>query len=256
MDVIPDWKLAEVAAQWPCIAVPDWAALGDAAVSTLKRYVREGGRLLVAGAANTRHFAGELGVTARGEPSEMPAYIPGEEVFANVSGAWQDVELSGARLLLSRHPTYDATRDARPAACAAAAGQGRAVGFFGPLGSVFSATHAPETRRVVGRLMRELFQPVVELDAPHTVEIALRRREGRMALHLINTTGMQVASNYAAIDFVPPAGPLHIRLRTLRPPANLRHEPAGTPLTGRWRDGVFELPLARLDLYDIITWDA
>ena len=256
VDVIPDWKLDDMAAQWPCIAVPDWAALGGDIVSTLKRYVRQGGRLLVVGAANTRHFAAELGVAASGEPSELAAYIPGEEVFANVSGAWQDVELTGARLLLSRHPTYDATRDARPAACVAAAGQGRAAGFFGPLGSVFSATHAPEIRRVIGRLMRELFQPAVEVDAPHTVEIALRRREGRIALHLINTTAMQVASNYAAIDFVPPVGPLHIRLRTPRPPANLRHEPAGTPLTGRWQNGVFDLPLARLDLYDIITWDA
>ena len=256
VDVIPDWKLAEAAAQWPCIAVPDWAVLGDDVVSTLKHYVRGGGRLLVAGAANARLFAAELGITPVGEPSNLPAYIPGEEVFANVGGLWQDAELSGARLLLPRHPTYDATRGARPAASVAVAGQGKSLGFFGPLGGVFSATHAPETRRVVGRLMRELFQPVVELDAPHTVEIALRRRNARMALHLINTTAMQVASNYAAIDFIPPVGPLHIRLRLPRPPANLRLEPAGTPLTGRWQDGVFNLPLAGLDLYDIITWDA
>ncbi len=38
-------------------------------------------------------------------------------------------------------------------------------------------------------------------------------------------------------------------------PRGVRLEPAGKPLRGSYRDGVFLLELPRLDLYDIVTWE-
>ncbi len=35
VDVIPDWKLAEVAGRYPLVAVPDWANIGDEVKQTL-----------------------------------------------------------------------------------------------------------------------------------------------------------------------------------------------------------------------------
>lgn len=256
VDVIPDWKLAEAAAAYPCLVLPEWTDVGEEVVEVLSRYARNGGRLLVAGAINARLFAGLLGVRTNDEFRDVPAWIPGEEVFANVRGVWADVALNGAEALAFRHPTYDSTRDAQPAATLAPAGKGKVAGFFGPLGSVFAATHAPEVRRLTGRLMARLYErPMVEAEAPHTVELVLRRKDGRMCLHLINTTAMQVASEYAAVDFIPAVGPIKLRLRLSAAPRSVLLEPAGKPLSGSYKDGVFTLSLPRLELYDVVTWD-
>jgi hypothetical protein len=257
VDVIPDWKLAESAASYPCLVLPEWTEVGDHVAAALAEYVRNGGRLLVAGAVNAELFSGVLGVAVSGVASDRPAWIPGEEVFANLRGVWVDVRLMGAEVLLQRYPAFDSTRAGVPAATIARMGQGAVAGFFGPLGSVYSATHAPEVRRLVGRIMSRLYpEPLAEVSAPHTVEVVLRQKAGRGQLHLINTTAMQVAANYAAVDFIPPVGPIHLRLRLAPRPRDVRLDPAGTPLTGRYEDGVFAMSLQSVTLHEVVSWES
>ncbi len=252
-DVIPEWKLAETAAQYPLIVLPDWPNTGAAVRNLLLDYVRRGGKLLVAGAENAALFAEALGVKLKGSPSPQPAYIPGEEVFANVHGLWQEVEPAGAQILATRYPTYDSTRDGRCAATFATLGSGAAVGFYGPLGAIFARTHAAEVRRLVGRLVSRLFTPMATLEGPPTVELVLRRKAGRLLIHLLNATGMQVAGDYIAGDFVPAIGPLRLSVRLPSPPRQARLEPEGRPLTGRWQKGIWTTTIPRLELHEIVT---
>ncbi|MCW5978291.1 MAG: hypothetical protein KIT09_09450 [Bryobacteraceae bacterium] len=256
VDVIPDWKLSEVAGRYACLVVPDWADISAGARDILLSYGRGGGRLLIAGARNAELFKEALQVRLAGTASVQRAWIPGAEVFADVHGLWQDVEPAGAFVLESRYPTYDSARDGKPAATLNAYGSGRIAAIYGPAGAAFAQTHGPETRRLMGRLMGRLYEPAVTLEGPPTVELARRRKGGRTMLHLINTTGMQVADAYSAIDFVPPVGPLRVRIRMDRAPARVEFSPAGASLTGVWRDGVWTGVLDRLDVHGIIWWDA
>jgi hypothetical protein len=253
VDVVPDWKLAEVAAQYPALAVPDWGNLGGDAKEVLSGYVHRGGRLLLAGAANAALFAKELGVIIAGQPSYETAFVAGEEVFSNVGGLWQDVEPGSAETIESRFPTFDTTRDARCAATVSRLGTGRIAAIYGPLGSAFAATHAAATRQFVKRVMDRIFTPMAEVQGPPTVEMALRRKNGKLLVHLGNCAGMQVATDYAASDFVPPVGPLRIRIRTPRKPVRVTLEPQGRPLAGTWTDGVWSGTLDRLDVHAIVA---
>ncbi len=221
VDVIPDWRLAEMGPQYPLLAVPDWANLGGDVKETLAALVNKGGKLLLVGAENAALFAKELGVQLVGQPSDQPAYVTGEEVFGNVRGLWQDVEPGSAEAIESRYPTYDSSRDARCAATLSKYGSGRIAAIYGPLGTVFAQAHATPTRQFIKRVVDRLFQPMAQVDAPATVEIALRRKDGKLLLHLGNCTAMQVAGDYAASDFVPPVGPLRVSLRTGRKPSRV-----------------------------------
>ena len=55
------------------------------------------------------------------------------------------------------------------------------------------------------------FRPLVEVEGPPTLEVALRRKNGRLLVHLLNCTGMQVAGEWAAIDYVPAVGPVKLK---------------------------------------------
>jgi len=255
VDVIPDWKLAEVAGRYPCLVLPDWTNVGEAVRDELLRYLRGGGRLLVIGAENAALFREALGVRLLGEPSDQPAHVAGLEVFANVRGRWVDVEPAGAHVLETRFPTYDSTRDGKVAATLSSYGDGQVAAIYGPAGGVFAVTHAPETRRFLARVLEQLFTPSFRIEGPPTVE-AVRRRKGRLELlHLINATAMQVASDYSAIDFVPPVGPLRLRIRMRQPPARVHFEPGGVAVHGAWSDGVWMGALDRLDVHGVLVWE-
>ncbi len=253
VDIVPEWKLEEIAAQYPLIVVPDWPDVGEAVRDRLREYAMRGGRLLVAGAENAALFQAELGVRLSGKPSEQPAWIPGDEVFANFHGLWQEVEPAGAEAIETRFPTYDGGKDGRCAATRARLGAGEIVGFYGPLGSVFALTHAPAAREVVRRLVRRLFEPMVTVEGPPTVEVVLRRKNGLLLVHLLNATAMQVAADYSAVDFIPPVGPLRIGVKLARSPRSARLEPEGAPLPGRWQDGLWTAEIPRLAIHSIVA---
>ena len=210
VDVIPDWKIDE-AGRYPLVVVPEWPDLSAETARALIGVAEGGASLFVAGAENARLFQAALGVQLMGTARHEPGFISGKEVFANVSGQWQEVQPEAAQVVLTRFPTFDSTKDGKAAATLNSVGKGRILGFYGNAGTVFAKTHAPEVRHVIGGLVSRLFQPKYRISAPPIVEVALRRKNGREYLHLINTTGMQVAADYSVIDFVPPVGPIVIR---------------------------------------------
>jgi hypothetical protein len=253
VDVVPEWKLAEVAARYPLLVLPDWPSSGEGIKRDLTAYVRNGGNLLIAGAENAALFADLLGVRFPKTAARVAAYVPGEEVFGNIEGIWQDVELAGAQSIEQRYPTYDSTRDAQCAATLSTLGSGRIIAAYGPLGRVFAAAHAPGTRQFLERLVRRVYQPMVECEGPPTVEVALRRKEGKLLVHLLNFCGMQVAGDYAVMDFVPSVGPLKLRIRTPRRPAAVTLLPEGRAVNGEWRDGVWTGTVDKLDIHSVVA---
>ena len=251
VDVIPDWKLSRVAAQYPFLVLPDWAEPGDTTIAQLKAYARKGGRLLVAGAANAARFAADAGARVVGEPSEQPAFLKGS-VLANLKGLWQDLEPAGGTLLAERYAELDTRSGGRPAAVSHALGDGRLIVVPGPVGSVYAATHAAAVRDFAHSLVAPHFKPLVALDGPPVVELALRRQAGRLAVHLLNQANMQVAGDFATTDYVPPVGPVRLRLGPAKP-FSVIAEPGGRPLQPVERNGEWVVELAAVALHEIIT---
>lgn len=255
VDVIPDWKLAEDAARYPMIAVPDWPDTGEDARAALVRYAEAGGKLLLVGAQNGALFTGSLGVKTMRNPEEQAAYLDGGELFANMKGLWLDVEMKDAKLLLERYPTHDPTRDGKPAATLHTLGKGRVAAIFGPAGTVFARTHAAPLRHAIGRVASALYTPDLAVEGPPTVESALRRKGGRTMVHLLNMTGMQVSETHTAMDFVPPVGPLRVSLRLPAAPRRVTLQPAGTVVKGEWKGGAWSGVVPRLEFHEALVFE-
>lgn len=253
VDIVPDWRLEDGIKQYPLMVVPEWTNIGTAAKAALADYARNGGRLLLVGAENAGLFAEELGVRLAGAPSTQKTYVNGDEVFGEIGGLWQEVELVRARQIESRRDFGNNPRETRCAATVSEFGAGRVAGIYGPAGAAFAASHAPAIRQFVRRVTDQLFTPIFTLDAPPTVEAILRRKEGRLLLHLLNTTNMQIAGEYAAVDYVPAAGPIEVRVKMASPPKRATLEPEGRRLTGSWRNGVWSVRLERLELHGVVA---
>lgn len=253
VDVVPDWKLEESIASFPLFVVPEWSDIGDEIRRIVSNYVEMGGRALVLGAANTRLFASALKVRPVGEPRDQTAYLPGGELLANVRGLWQDIEPDGCEVVDSRYPAWDDSREGKPAVVRATLGKGKIAAICGPIGSVFAATHAPAAREFVGRIVRRLFTPRFTVSGPPTLELSLRRKESRMLLHVTNSTAMQVAGNYAALDFVPPLDRISITVRG-NAPSQVTWEPKGFPLPPSPVADGWRVTIPRVEIHGIVSW--
>jgi len=254
VDVIPEWKLVESASRYRLIVLPDWPDTGLEVKAQLLDYVRNGGTLLIAGAENAALFAPELAVTFKGEAAKQTAYLPGAEIFANMTGLWQEVAPVTATVIAHRHPTYDATRGAIPAATWNPLGKGKIAAIYGPAGAAYAATHAAPTREVIRKVVDAIHTPDLELDAPPSIEPVLRRKAGQTLLHLLNSTGMQVAADYAVTDHIPAVGPIGITLRLPRRPSRVTLEPGARPLQGTWSNGVWKGTVDRVEIHAILAF--
>jgi hypothetical protein len=83
--------------------------------------------------------------------------------------------------------------------------------------------------------------------------MALRKKEGRLLVHLLNSSGMQVSSEYVAGDFIPPVGPVRVEVRLAKAPQRVTLEPGSRPLPGRYTDGTWSATIDRIDIHEIVA---
>ena len=253
VDVIPDWKLVEVAREYPLIVVPDWLDLGAEAHDAVRSYVEAGGSALVCGAANGTLFAAELGVKPGVPAQSQAAWIPGAEQFANVRGLWLDVDPASAEVIetAARRFGFDGGRRNRRRRWAPL-GAGKIAGFYGPLGAVFAAKNAPAVRQLVDRLAKRLFTPMVSVTAPPVIEVALRRKAGKLLVHVANLAGMPDSEERSVTDYIPPVGPVELSLRVPRP-STVTWEPGGKKLDAKWESGELRVRLERVEVHGMVA---
>jgi hypothetical protein len=236
------------------IVVPDWAQVGVATKASLVEYARKGGKLLVVGVENADLFSAELGVRVLGDAKQQSAFLKGTDVLASVNGVWLDVEPQQAKLLEHRYPAHDTTRDAKCAATVNSLGQGQIAAIYGPLGTAYAAGHIPQIRQFIQRVVEKVFTPMVQVQGPPTLEVSLRRKQGRLLLHIINCTGMQVSGEYVAGDFIPPVGPVRITVRLPQRPPKVTLEPGGQVIAGEYANGEWTGTVERLELHNVVAF--
>ncbi len=257
VDVLPDWKLATHGSNYPLIVVPEWKEIGPQTEAALRTLASAGTALVIAGAANAHLFADLLGLQIQGEASDSgETYLRGHEIIAPARGTWQTVEpLPGTTILDYRFRRRDTTNQGHIAATLRRAGALRAAAVPGNLGELYAETHAPALRQFVQGVTSKIFRPMVQLDAPSTVEMVLRRRGQRLQVHLLNTTGMQVAARYAAMDFVAPVPSITLRVRLPQPPRRAMRHPGGARIPFTYESGVATLQCGPLAMYDILEFE-
>jgi hypothetical protein len=255
VDILAEHQLQPRLRDFPLVVVPGWQKLTEGFRAALTAYVEQGGSLLLLGEPSARLFTEILGAELQGEPAQRTAELGAPEGPVNADGAWQKVELTAAKPAGFIYATRDVRKGGEVAATVNIAGKGRVGAVYGPLASVYFRSHHPWIRDFMGGLVRELFpEPAVRVEGASTLEVAMRRTaDGRLSIHLLNTSDLPVPDRYGFTDAIPPLENIRVTVKTPARPASVIWVPDGGALKWRWSGGRLTVTIPRLAIHGVIV---
>jgi len=104
--------------------------------------------------------------------------------------------------------------------------------------------------------LRQVFPaPIVEVRGAKDVDVSPRMLNGRLSIHLVNTSGPHANAPDGGITSIEPVGPLTVSTRLKQAPKSITMQPEGKPLDIMWADGRATVAVPQLDLYSILMVD-
>jgi len=253
VDVLAEHQFRGKMSGYPVIVVPECEVLTDEFRTALLDYAKNGGALLAIGAATSGMFRQHLGITFNGEPTEEQTYVYSRQMEGWLGGVWQDVTPTSARSVGLRFPNSDTRKNGKCAATVAKFGKGTVAAIYGPLGDVFSRSHNPSVRNFLGDVVGSVFEPMVSLSGPPCVDVVLRRKGGRLMVHLVNVAGKYWAPNNNVPDYVLPVGPLELRVRLPKRPGKVSLVPPDAKISSRWGKGELSVKVPKLEIHNVVV---
>jgi len=278
VDVKAEHQLVGHMDDYPVIVVPNWHLLTESLVKELREYVRNGGNLFLTGPQVASHFQDELGVRYDGPVTDMTAIyaeleknldnpflmflhpdfteinLESDGIFSDCGGLFQTVEVIGAEVVSHCFPARNVHKDAMVASTVNKYGKGTIAATYVDLGESFIESHAPVIRNEYKKVMTRLFpSPKVEVICPHVVDVALRQKDGKLQVHLVNTSGMQTSPIYAIIDYIPEVHNIKLRIRLDSKPKSVEWAYGGETESMQYENGILSLELKKLEIHDVLV---
>lgn len=241
--------------EYPLLIVPEWEYLSPAFKRQLREYVSSGGNVLLIGPKSAAMFKKELCVRFVGEAEENQRYLEHDGTMGGLETLVQRVALErGAKAFGGLYPLAEPKGDYEIAASIARYGKGRIAATYFNFGESYAKGSTATARKFLDALVRELFpNPMVEVTGSRYVDVAVNRKDGKLAINLVNTAGPHHDHNIHAFDEIPPVGPLSVSIRLPRRPKKITRHPAGTAMRFEFSKGVVTLKVPRLEIHDIIV---
>lgn len=256
-DILNDAALIRRMGEYPVVVLPEPLTLSGDLVGACREYVSQGGNLVVSGPRAASLLGDLLGVEATGEPETAEHCLAVDGEMVGLKGLWQTVEPKKAQVVGFLHvgKELSAGRTDKPAATLSHYGKGRAVGIYGPVFEFFCRSHYPRLRKWVGSVLDGLPHPkLLKVTAPARVEVSLRRKQGKILVHLVNRgAGHPLSPRNHAVEDIPPVGPIQITLPLPAKPTGVYLAPDQAPLTFSWTDGRLEVEIGSLSIHNVLV---
>ncbi len=281
--VVIDESQLDDYSQCDLMVVPENLILEERTVRRLEAFVRRGGKLITTGESiRSAALQKLLGVRLKkqGALDDGHVLLKGGNP-AGVFAAWDRLELNGARELYPLYLSWDQhnpelrrlaphypingmldeenpERAGMPAATVRRLGRGTAVHlatrFFDVYGRVGNPDMLAWLREILGALQPK---PLFRTDALSFVEVALRSKRDRLLIHFVNgNPGRDLSLANTGdlwVDDIPSVGPITGWIRCARKPGKATWEPGGTKAETRWKEGVLQFVLPRLDIHSCLV---
>jgi len=253
VDILAEHQIQGKMSDYPLIVLPECEVLTDEFRGKLVDYVQDGGSLLAIGAKTSGLFKEHLGVKFLGDPNEVSTYVLSDGMLGWMGGLWQDVKPLSAKSTGTRFPTANTNKDGKCAATIAKCGKGLIAAIYGPLGDVYYRSHLPTIRNFLGGVTSQLFKPMVEVSGPPCVDVTLRRKDNKTLIHLANTAGMQLTTNYAVTDFIPSVGPIELKVHLPQKPQNVYLVPDDVEISRKWNNSKLLIRVPQIKIHNVIV---
>ena len=198
--------------RFPLIVIPECETISEVFRDDLLEYVRGGGSLLVVGKTMTEFFSSAL------RQAQGPVGEPVEPQ------GWVSVPFGAGK-----------------------------IGFIPEeiAGEYESRGGAEDIRAKVNVFVNELFpEPQVRVVSSPYVDVSLRKLNGKLQVHLVNTSGDH--RNTAIIESIDPVKDIEVSVSCTEKPSRIVCQPDGKELRFKYKDGKATFKLPVLEIYDII----
>jgi hypothetical protein len=243
VELMDEWALLPRLAEFALVVVPEQDRMSAEMATALAAYVRQGGRLLVSGAASYgRQEPGFWGAEQTEVLEDKSFFVPtGGASVGAWSKQWGVLQTGRARALgnLGTTGLTDAELTNYPCAVLNRVGKGRVAYVPWDVFRFFRDNRYPAVREWVGELVRAL-QPdlALRVSAPSVVDVILRQQGKRRLVHLLNrSTGLSLEGPAKGIEQIPPVGPIELELALPRPPRKVRLAGEQAGLDWGWAEG-------------------
>ncbi len=101
-------------------------------------------------------------------------------------------------------------------------------------------------------LKQVLPNPIVKVVGARDVDVSPRMLNGKLSIHLVNTSGPHANAPDGGITEVKPVGPLTVSIHLAQSPQAILMQPQDTSLDITWSNGQAQVTVSQLDLYSIL----
>ena len=128
-------------------------------------------------------------------------------------------------------------------------GKGKSIYFAGDLGDAFTEFSNPDTQKFFTNTVKSLADPLVETDAPGSVEMVLRKCEEGYALHCINFTSEMMHPISRIIEL----SNVHVTLHLSDVMGEVSSPTGAVPVSVEKTEEGIRFVIPTLKLYEVIT---
>ncbi|MEN7974070.1 MAG: alpha-amylase family protein, partial [Verrucomicrobiota bacterium] len=214
VDITMEHQITGRMNDYPLIVLPEWGYLDKKFKDELLAYVEEGGNLLLVGPEAAALFKRQLGVRFVGKSETMEHWLMHDGYMCNLKTPTQKVVIKDSARSFGE--LFEENNDqcaSIPAASIAKCGKGRIAAIYTNLGERYDKARNSVSRDFLNSLVCELFPtPLVEVSGSHLVDVAATRKDGKLMINLINTSGPHGDDNVYVFDEIQPVGPLEISI--------------------------------------------
>lgn len=257
VDLLDETRLQQRIDEYALVVVPEQDPISARMSKALENYVRGGGTALLTGSHVGEAHAKLLGVKPAGPARKETWHVPVNGEAVTLGGAWRPVRAVDAdvyaRIMKQQDPGKDITE--YPAVTVRQVGRGRVAAIHGDMMGTYHFSTHPRQRRFIGNLLDSLkTRRRIVLEGPTSLEVALRRGRGFMALHLVNrSVDPTLSFQNHVVETVPPVNGVTVRLRVDKKPRKVTLEPGARSVAWRYARGWVQARIKRIEIHDILV---
>ena len=255
VEILMEHHLQGKMSQYTLIIIPECDYLEASFLEELKKYVADGGNLLIIGTETAKLFEKELGIKSLVKAEDVPAFIATSDKIGAIRSTIAEVELiPGAKVISNFYNSSDFRDKGKNIASSInKVGKGKVAGVYFNAGSAYLEYKSPVLRDFISNQITELFpEPLVKVNGSHLVHVATNQLNGKMFVNLINITGEHTNQSAIGYDEIPSLKDLTVSIRTAKKPASIVLQPESKELKFDFQNGVSKIIVPELFIHSIL----
>jgi hypothetical protein len=267
-DIINEEQLLRRLGEYRLVILAEQVHLSAEIVQALRRFIEKGGALVATGLTSTMvdgqarsqpALADVLGIELVERNQKRPYWVLIGEEAVIFDQDYHRIQPRGAevvaRFLRSYHDE-PARVSEMPVMTVHQYGEGRAVYLSADFFRAFAEAPHQLTRQWLGAaILRASPRRVVNLDGPSYVEVALRRKDGSLIVHLVNQGSVSAETDSDVthgVDELPPVTRVRVWVELAHQPHEILLMPEATVPEWRWLDGRVEVEIPEVRIHQAV----